>query len=472
MRLNPVAGSLTVLMAGVAAGVGAVMYVSLVDGNALLITALPFVLALLLLLVVDKRLLFFLILLFRASGDVVFETSKFAGGIGVGGLINALVILLALLFVLERPSGLNRRIFSIWTPLLLAALVAATHSPVMRDAARTFLGLLSYAAVFVIAFYIVRSRADFEKCVSVILWSSIIPAAYAFVDIAQHGATAGFRLQSTFTHPNILAFYLVLNISLLFYRLKTAAAHSPGASPVGRWLLGAYMLLLLGLLLLTQTRSAWAGCFAVFAIYGLLLERRYLLYLVAIPLLALLIPSVRDRLLDLGSGNEYMEYAKLNSFAWRQLLWKTGLQWMSGSHSALGYGLDAFKHYSPVFFPLSGGVHWGAHSMYVQWYFETGVVGVLCAAWMYIRLFFTLLLGAKADRLGTLIVVTLLIEYLFFAFSDNMLDYLAFNWYYWFFIGAACARAMLLHADQSAETRPAADRNAAGGGRSHATARP
>jgi hypothetical protein len=35
-----------------------------------------------------------------------------------------------------------------------------------------------------------------------------------------------------------------------------------------------------------------------------------------------------------------------------------------------------------------------------------------------------------------------LIEYLFFAFSDNMLDYLAFNWYYWFFIGAACARAL------------------------------
>lgn len=466
MRLNPVLGSLTVLTAGAAAGLGAVQYVSLVDGNALLIGALPFVLALLLLLLVDKRLLFFLILLFRASGDVVFESSKFAGGIGVGGLINALVILIALLFVLERPSGLNRRIFSIWMPLLLVTLAAAANSPVMRDAARTFLGMLSYAAVFVIAFYIVRSRADFEKCVSVILLSSLIPAAYAFVDIARYGATEGFRLQSTFTHPNILAFYLVLNISLLFYRLKTTMAE---ASPARRWPLLMYMLLLLGLLLLTQTRSAWAGCLAVFAIYGLFFQRRYLLYLVGVPLLALLIPSVRDRLLDLGSGNEYVQYAKLNSFAWRQLLWKTGVQWMDAAHMPFGYGLDAFKHYSPVFFPLAGGVHWGAHSTYVQWYFEAGVVGVLAVAWMYLRLFFTLLLGAKADRLGTLIVVTLLIEYLFFAFSDNMLDYLVFNWYYWFFIGAACARAMRLHASQSAEVRPVSERNAVGR-ESHATA--
>ena len=469
MRLNPV-GGLAVLATSVVAGAGAVLYVSLTDGKALLVAALPLILALLLLLVVDKRMLFFLILLFRASSDPLFESSKFAGGIGVGGLINALIMLIALVFVLERPSKLDRRVISIWAPMLLAALVAAAHSPVMQDAARSFLGLLSYAAVFVIAFYIVRSRADFEKSVNVILLSSLIPTAYAFVDIARHGALPGFRLQSTFTHPNILAFYLVLNISLLFHRLKTAQTDVPSVrQSYPRWLLIAYMMLLLGLLLLTQTRGAWAGCLAVFAIYGLLFERRYLLYLAAVLLLALLIPSVRDRLLDLGSGNQYTQYAKLNSFAWRQLLWKTGLQWMDNAHVAFGYGLDAFKHYSPVFFPLSGGVRWGAHSTFVQWYFETGVVGVLCSAWMYIRLFFTLLLGMKTDRVGTLIVIILLVEYLFFAFSDNMLDYLAFNWYYWFFIGAACALSMLRHANRVAETELALDGKAAGRERIHAT---
>jgi O-antigen ligase len=122
---------------------------------------------------------------------------------------------------------------------------------------------------------------------------------------------------------------------------------------------------------------------------------------------------------------------------------------MAISKSVFGYGLNSFKHYSPIFFPLAGGTHWGAHSTYVQWFFETGVVGVMASAWMYVRLFFTLKLGIKENRLSTIIVITLLIEYLFFAFSDNMLDYLAFNWYYWFFIGAACAMAMRSRAAQA-----------------------
>ncbi|MDP2247820.1 MAG: hypothetical protein Q8J65_06780, partial [Nitrosomonadales bacterium] len=99
--------------------------------------------------------------------------------------------------------------------------------------------------------------------------------------------------------------------------------------------------------------------------------------------------------------------------------------------------------HSPTFFPLAGNTHFGAHSTYVQWYFEAGVVGVLSASWMYARLFFTLKLGSKQNKLRTMIAITLVIEYLFFAFSDNMLDYLAFNWYFWFFMGAACAVTML-----------------------------
>jgi O-antigen ligase len=197
------------------------------------------------------------------------------------------------------------------------------------------------------------------------------------------------------------------------------------------------------LLLLTKTRSAWAACFMIFAVYGALFERRYLLYLILLPALALLIPSVRDRLLDLGSGNEYVQYAKLNSFAWRLLLWKSSMEWMSTAHSMAGYGLNSFKHYSPIFFPLAGTTNFGAHNTYIQWFFETGVVGVICAVWLHLRLFFTLKMGIPQGRLRSMIAIVMVIAYLFFAFSDNMLDYLSFNWYFWFFLGAACAIAVM-----------------------------
>ncbi|HEY8117842.1 MAG TPA: O-antigen ligase family protein [Methylophilaceae bacterium] len=448
MNINSALGVLALVIISLIGGVAAVGYVSVVEGNLLLISALPFILAMLMFLIIDKRKLFLLILLLRATGDIVFETSKFGGGFGVGGLINALVIFIALLFIIERPSLLNRRIISIWGAVLLVALAAIGYAPDFKDAVRLFLALSSYCAVFTIAFYVVRTKADFELCVSTILLSSLLPVLYSFVDIALHGNTVnseeGFRLQSTFSHPNIFAFYLVLNISLLFYKLKTTWSKISKPMQLAGYL---YLFLLLALLMLTKTRSAWAACGFIFTAYGLLFERKYLLYLLFAPLLALLVPSIRDRLLDLGSGNEYVQYAKLNSFAWRLLLWKSAFEWITPQNAVFGYGLNAFKYYSPDFFPLAGKTNFGAHSTYVQWFFETGVVGVLSSAWMHMRLLFTLKLGLRQHKLRTAIAIMLVFAYLFFAFSDNLLDYLAFNWYFWFFIGSACALSMSVGPD-------------------------
>jgi O-antigen ligase len=148
-----------------------------------------------------------------------------------------------------------------------------------------------------------------------------------------------------------------------------------------------------------------------------------------------------------------VQYAKLNSFAWRMLLWEYSLDWMSKANSIFGYGMNSFKHYSPLFFPLAGTTNFGAHNTYIQWYFEAGVVGLLAAAWMHFRIFITLKAGAlktmaTEEKLRSAIAVMLVIGYLFFAFSDNMLDYLSFNWYFWFFIGAACAIAVISQAEE------------------------
>ena len=46
----------------------------------------------------------------------------------------------------------------------------------------------------------------------------LLPVAYALLELALHGAMTAsddFRIKSTFTHPNIFAFYLVLMIALI-----------------------------------------------------------------------------------------------------------------------------------------------------------------------------------------------------------------------------------------------------------------
>jgi O-antigen ligase len=276
--------------------------------------------------------------------------------------------------------------------------------------------------------------------VKLVLLSSLLPAAYALVDIAGGlgGGLHGFRLKSTFSHPNIFAFYLTLVLLVALYALKSPVVALRGAR---RALLLCYLPFLLGMLLLTQTRSAWVACFAIFAMFALLYERRYLVYLAAAPLLALLVPGVRERVLDLGSGNEVVQYAKLNSFAWRLQIWEYGLRWIRPENLPLGYGLGAFKHFSPVFFPYSGGVNFGAHNIYVQILFELGAAGLAAFAWLFARLVGTLRRLLAVDRLAAFVALALVVEYLIISASDNVLAYLAFNWYVWFMLGAACAVA-------------------------------
>lgn len=404
--------------------------------------ALPAGIALLTFLLLDRKKLLVMILIFRSAGDIVFETTRVSVGgyqIGVGGVINAFVILIVLFLVAESPRTLPRKFLLAWSAILVAAMLGVAISPTKGEAIRTYLSMCSCFAVFVGAFYLVRSPSDLKFCIRVILWSSVIPVLYGYMELVTgSGHGGGARVQGTFAHPNIFAFYLVLVVSLTLYMLKSQGNVVTGAARAG---LNFYILMLLGLLLMTQTRSAWVACFAIFAIYGLLFERRFLAYILVIPFLALLVPGVQDRLVDLSAGNEYVQYAKLNSFAWRRLIWESGLQWMRPDHYLTGYGLESFRYFSLAFFPLVNqtGTGSGAHNVYVQLLFELGVFGLVGYLWLFGRLLRLLKPMASFDKLAALTVAANIIAYMIVSLSDNMLSYLSFNWYFWFLVGSACA---------------------------------
>lgn len=423
-------------------GVAVPGFVGAVDGSPAKALALPALLLLGMLLVASRMALLVGILLLRAFCDVFFDATRISLGatqIGLGFLVNIFVILIALLLVIEKPQQLPKKMFLAWLPFLLICVCGVVIAPGVAEALRVLLAQLSYCAIFVCAFYIVRTPEDFKRCARIVLYSSVLPLLYALIDIAVKGGVSGpngARLQATFAHPNIFAFYLTLVIAVGFYVLKSDTYKLTQGQRIG---LGGYVCLLLVMLLLTQTRSAWIACGAMFLGYGLLFERRYLVYMLVAPVLALMIPEVRDRVLDLGAGNEVKLYAKLNSFAWRQYIWESGLEWMQPSRYLLGYGIDSFAFYSPTFFPLAGKTHFGAHSMYVQWLFELGALGLGACLWLFGRVLWTLKGLAGSNRLGAFLLVVMVLQYLIVSASDNMAAYLAFNWYFWFMLGAGCA---------------------------------
>lgn len=426
------------LLACVFVGAIAVPYGAWVGDNLIRIVALPTVLALLFFLILDKSNLFLLLILIRVPIDPMIEATRF-GLLSVGAVLNALIILIAFWLFIERPRAVSRIVIPMWLPLVLIMLFETARAPDLVQGIRTFLGYLTSVAVFTVPFYLKQCQKDMHFCIRLILLSSLIPVLYGFVDFAQGGYTnvPGDRISSTLPHPNIFAFYLVLVISLAFYMVKSSVMKTSMAQ---RWLVAAYMGVLMVLLVLTKTRSAWAACLVVFVVYGLMFERKYLIYVAVASVLALLVPAVQDRLADLYTGRQYWTNGiPQNSYEWRKMIWEAGWVWMELTALPLGYGLDSFAYRSIEFYGAANGVQSGAHNVYVQWLFEAGVVGLLCAAWLYFRLLSLLRMGMKEDRLGTVIVITVVMEYLVVSYSDNMLSYLGFNWYYWFVLGTACS---------------------------------
>lgn len=441
-----IVGCVVLVLAAATLGAIVPAYVDTMGESGAKLLVLPAALLLAFLTAYSRTVLLLLIIGLRASGDVILEASKFSVGgaqIGIGGLINAFVILIALLLVLENPKRLPPLVFRVWGGFLSVALVGVVLSPDRGTAIRLYLQIISTFSIFVGAFFVVSTQQDFRRCVRIVVAASVIPVVFGLYQFLTGQGTqspdAGIRIQSTFSHPNILGCFLSLAIPMLLYLLKTAPA---GKKPLIDLGLTLYLFAMLAVLALTKTRSAWVACAIMFAAYGMLFERRYLVYLAVGGVALLFIPGIGDRIIEIADKRPAISsLTPLDSFQWRVSIWESGLGWMTPLHYPIGYGLDSFPFYSTTFFRESNNIQWGAHNVFVEVFFELGAAGVLAFVWMYLSPLKYLRPLWSTDRLAAFFLTITLIEYLVAAASDNLLQYLSFNWYVWFMCGAGIALA-------------------------------
>jgi O-antigen ligase len=435
-------GSLAILllcaMGAIAIGACLPLYLGGVGGHPLALLVFPVALVMLGLFFSEPRLFFFMIMAVRSACDGVFESARTSTGTGpgIGALINASVIALALYLLSKEEIQKKKPILMAWGFFFVTAIYGLLLSPIRLEAARLVLAWVSNLAVFYCASYFVRSAKDFTLLLYVILVSSVAPVLYGIYVILASGlgSIGSLRIQSTFTHPNIFAFYLAFVINVVFCQLKTAR-HAP--SGWARPFLFLWMVILLGMLVCTQTRSAWLTCILLFVFFGMLIERRYIVYILVACALALLFDPIRDRIFDLNAPEVETSQTRLDSFRWRVELWTAGLTWMEIKHYVFGYGIGAFSENAPIFFPRGDGIKWDAHNVYVQWFFEVGLVGLVGYTWIHLRLLYLSRMLFSIDKVMGFVVILTIVNYLMVSFSDNMMFYLAFNWYYWMFLGGA-----------------------------------
>jgi len=428
-------------------------YLSGVLGTSMLerpmvLLGLPVILALGFVFLIDRPKLLMALLLFRAALDPLLEATKINLGsfsTGIGGLLNALIIALTISVVLENRNPFFKRGLAFFAPFLLVTLVGVFRSPLPGDAVKSYLSLVTYFCAFIIGLHLASGPQGPRMPLKLIVASSVTPVLISLLMLAtgwSFGVTAelesipgseGGRFAGPFTHPNILAFYMLLNIALVLYLWRTQPSNVSFWARVGPPL---YMGVMVLILLLTKTRSAWAACFALFLAYGVFIERRFLLYLVAGLLLSTLLPSVRERLVDLNEGNSYVQYAKLNSYAWRQLIWSDGLSYMEPVRYVVGYGFESFKALSLTFFSMGGGRMFGAHNVYVQVIFEVGAIGLAALVWLMIGPLLSMWRAVLGRDLLAALGLLLMLSYAMVCYSDNVLSYLVFNVYFWLALGA------------------------------------
>lgn len=384
------------------------------------------------------RYTFLFFVLSRAGSGLLLGMIRYgADGFSLGAILNGITLLLGAAAIVKQNRPSLQVPALIWLPYLTIACYSLAYTPDPFDGARLFLSILTFPAIFISAFVFLRSDRDTIIFLKYIIYSSIAPVLYGMIQLA--ASEPSVRLNSTFGHANIFAFYIVaVLVSILYHNILVQSA----ANSAWRYFSRIYSAVLCGMLLATQTRSAWIEAVFILVAYAVSVNRKFLLALPLLPL-ALYFPFVADRLnsWDSGYGADASEVMRgqvvLESYAWREMLWKYALI-DSADDRVFGKGIESFHYNSPNFFPLeqTDGDHTDAHSGYVQAIYELGIPGLVAYVGLYVGLILAVWRLRRADRRLTNLIIAFIVGNLIINYSDNLPYYLDYNWYAWGIFGA------------------------------------
>lgn len=331
----------------------------------------------------------------------------------------------------------------VWSAICFVTTIGFTSS------LAEWLRLASIIVMFVVAQHIAKHDQHFIVWViNAVAISAAVPILVGFYQLVTYGGLSwgdlSNRIYGTFGHPNVLAFYMVLLLSVIMVR-HFSTPH-PHRSLLYPWVL------LIGIiaLLFTYTRGAWIGFGIILLILGLFKYRKPLIIVSAVVCLVLVSGQVINTVLINNLNFNLNDVPIVNRFTTR-----------NDNADSINWRLEVFQKMAPkVLDRPAFGVGLGnfvtlrqqgdiglfddpeAHDDYLRLAIEIGVPGLL----LYVGFLLTLLFAAwkhywqapkdawqKTYAIG---FVGLIIAYLVMSAGDNLLQGTPVMWTFMVIVGS------------------------------------
>jgi putative inorganic carbon (hco3(-)) transporter len=260
--------------------------------------------------------------------------------------------------------------------------------------------------------------------------SAVVPLGLAAYQAVTSGAAPEglSRVQGTFSHPNAFGFYLVT-------LLVMGAALLPHVAFNMRPLLLALLWMSALALIMTYSRGSWAALVVGLIVVGALQSPRTILLMLGVAaVVALTVPPVTARLLDLQPGAS-VAGVEGNSLAWRLGYWRTVLD-LAHENPLVGIGPKMTQYVT-----ASGKI---PHNDYLRAYVETGILGLSA----YLVVLATMIHTARnalrwaPPGLGQGVAVGFagcVASFILFSVAENLMSQVVVLWYFVAFAAAAVA---------------------------------
>jgi len=380
---------------------------------------------------INNKIGFFLLLLVRPlldifTGDTLLQIGHLSLNVSSVLAVSAIAVT-ALAFFKHRADKQTLPFKKSWWLFLVITFLSILYSFNHFSSLAEWIRLLSFYALFLLSFLVIKNRADFLELLAVVAYSAIIPSFFAIFQLLTNtGMTLPLegisnRIYGTFAHPNPFAYYLVFLILILgyliiiknknlFFNLSVSALYAI-------------------LLLLTFTRGAWiALVLAIFIVGGLKYRKMLVLFAVLLFLVYLSAEPIRMRV------DALYTYNPGSSIEWRKGIWNDGMN-IAKEKILLGHGAGTSEEILlAARGPKSGSSD--PHNDYLKIFIENGLIGVVAYVILILTLLYNLAKNyrfARDTQQKDLYLFLLAFSTVIFtmSFIDNILRSTVLQWSFW-----------------------------------------